>query len=194
MTPSLEKKPITMTTWLGHEIDLRTGPRPEQCKIEDIAHSLSLICRYGGHANRFYSVAEHAVLCARHMMTMHGVYVLHHDDGEFITNDMTWPMKVFIFGEDYHNNPLYRKTMGKFDKPILEALGLNYEAFKNLYPTIKKIEGRVQEFEVKYLRGRNAPAVEEFPEDDPLFGAEFGMSPVEAEAAFLRMHKTFMGS
>lgn len=34
-------------------------PRPEDVCLEDIAHALSLICRYNGHSRFFYSVAEH---------------------------------------------------------------------------------------------------------------------------------------
>src|SRR3990167_8105269 len=36
-------------------------PRPEDVDIRDIAHSLSLMCRFNGHCTKFYSVAEHSL-------------------------------------------------------------------------------------------------------------------------------------
>jgi hypothetical protein len=38
------------------------APNAADVYLFDIAHALSNLCRYGGHAQRFYSVAEHSVL------------------------------------------------------------------------------------------------------------------------------------
>lgn len=40
------------------------NPDPAQVCIEDIAHHLSLICRFNGACSEFYSVAEHSCLTA----------------------------------------------------------------------------------------------------------------------------------
>lgn len=39
-----------------------SDPLPEMICLADIAHALAHQCRFGGHAKRFYSVAEHSVL------------------------------------------------------------------------------------------------------------------------------------
>lgn len=36
-------------------------PNPDDVCIEDIAHHLSLLCRFGGACSTFYSVAEHSI-------------------------------------------------------------------------------------------------------------------------------------
>jgi uncharacterized protein len=37
------------------------NPRPEDLDIRDIAHALSLVCRFTGHTRSFYSVADHSL-------------------------------------------------------------------------------------------------------------------------------------
>jgi 5'-deoxynucleotidase YfbR-like HD superfamily hydrolase len=73
-------------------------PRAEDVCIEDIAHALSNICRFGGHPSSFYSVAQHSVLVARWLSDQgHPKDVvfwgLMHDSAEAFVGDMIWPMK-----------------------------------------------------------------------------------------------------
>ena len=37
------------------------NPSPEQIEIVDIAHGLSMVCRFSGQCPYFYSVAEHCI-------------------------------------------------------------------------------------------------------------------------------------
>lgn len=50
-----------MQTYTGRRF-YPLDPRSDEIDPADIAHALSLLCRYGGHVDRFYSVAEHCVL------------------------------------------------------------------------------------------------------------------------------------
>lgn len=56
--------PVQFWTFTGQCVDL-LNPDPDTINITDIAWSLSHICRYNGHTNRFYSVAQHSVLVSQ---------------------------------------------------------------------------------------------------------------------------------
>ena len=75
-------------------------PQPHEVFIEDIAHSLSLQCRYTGHCLRFYSVAEHSVLIARSLAANHAPEValagLLHDATEAYCVDIPRPLKPYL--------------------------------------------------------------------------------------------------
>ena len=67
-------------------------PDPADVCIEDIAHALSMLCRYGGHSLRFFSVAEHSVLVA----TQTGLHGLLHDAAEAYVLDLPRPLKLML--------------------------------------------------------------------------------------------------
>lgn len=75
-------------------------PRPHEVHIEDIAHSLSLQCRYAGHCIKFLSVAEHSVLIARSLAAKHAPEValagLLHDAPEAYCVDIPRPLKPYL--------------------------------------------------------------------------------------------------
>ncbi len=67
--------------------------------IDDIAHALSHECRYGGHCDRFYSVAEHSVRVAE-ILRMQGASAVEilagllHDGSEAYLKDIPRPLKM----------------------------------------------------------------------------------------------------
>lgn len=74
------------------------NPRQEDVRLEDIAHALSLMCRFNGHCRRFYSVAQHSVLVSSEMKKQgfEGnvlVAALFHDAAEAYLPDICRPIK-----------------------------------------------------------------------------------------------------
>lgn len=59
----------------------------------DIAHSLSMLCRYNGHVDKFYSVAEHCVILSHMVDRENAPWALLHDAAEAYIGDMSWPLK-----------------------------------------------------------------------------------------------------
>jgi hypothetical protein len=73
-----------------------TDPKPEDIDILDIAHSLSMQCRYNGHTKGFYSVAEHSVLVANLVPPRLRLQALLHDASEAYVGDVIRPIKRLL--------------------------------------------------------------------------------------------------
>ncbi len=87
-------------TFTGVMID-PSNPKPEQIRIEDIAHALSMLCRANGHFKSFYSVGQHCVNCAEEAAARgYSVRVqlgcLLHDGSEAYLSDVTRPVKELL--------------------------------------------------------------------------------------------------
>jgi hypothetical protein len=81
-----------MQTYTGLAFD-PLNPDPNLVSIDDIAHALSMSCRYGGHVNQFYSVAEHSILVSRHVPPAQALWGLMHDAAEAYIADIVRPAK-----------------------------------------------------------------------------------------------------
>ena len=73
-------------------------PRPEDIDIEDIAHALSMLCRFGGHCRRFYSVAEHSIHVSHLVPPEYALHALLHDATEAYLVDVPRPIKRMLGG------------------------------------------------------------------------------------------------
>lgn len=71
-------------------------PRVDEIYIQDIAHSLSLQCRYTGHCNKFYSVAEHSIHVSNIVPPEHALAGLLHDATEAYLTDVARPVKRYL--------------------------------------------------------------------------------------------------
>lgn len=113
-------------TFTGLKFDL-IYPDTEQIVIEDIAHALSMKCRFNGHCKHFYSVAEHSLrvsmmLEAEKQTAEVQFFGLMHDAAEAYLPDVPSPLKhlpEFGFFRDVE------KTMeiaiaSKFDLPMFK--------------------------------------------------------------------------
>lgn len=69
------------------------NPKPKNIDIEDIAHALSNICRFNGHTDKFYSVAQHSVFCAFLASDKNKLRALLHDASEAYICDIPRPLK-----------------------------------------------------------------------------------------------------
>ena len=70
-------------------------PRPDEIRIEDIAHALSMLCRFTGHVRRFYSVAEHSIRVCHLCPPRAKLCALLHDASEAYLTDLPRPVKRY---------------------------------------------------------------------------------------------------
>ena len=96
-------------------------PVIEDIMIEDIAHSLSMLCRANGHYDSFYYVGAHCINCyeeavARRESARIKMACLLHDAAEAYISDVTRPVKKNISNyadiEEKLLNMIYEKFLG----------------------------------------------------------------------------------
>lgn len=94
-------------------------PRIDDISIYDIAHALSNLCRYGGHVETFYSVAQHCILVSQVVPREFALYGLLHDASEAYLIDVPRPIKHGAGMETY------RAAENNLQRLIYSAFGLD---------------------------------------------------------------------
>lgn len=167
-----------METWTGvafYPLDAR----PDEVHLEDIAHALSMLCRYGGHGFQFYSVAEHSVHVYRWLVA--GNYApnvrlagLLHDATEAYMVDLPRPLK--------RSFPEYKKAESNLWRVIADRFEL--VGFEDDLPTIvHEADNRILADEI---RQNMTPMAWHAKHDNPLGITLEYWNPQRAEAEFLR--------
>lgn len=113
----------------AREFDL-LKPRADLITTLDIAHALSLICRFNGHCNRHYSVAQHSLLVADIVESQgHGpeiqLLALLHDAAEAYVGDLVRPLKLWLRQDtggtgsnyDWIERRIWQAIRERFDLP-----------------------------------------------------------------------------
>jgi len=93
--------------------------------ITDIAHSLSHLCRFTGHTNVFYSVAQHSLLVSAKLdgSPQERLVGLLHDAAEAYTNDLSSPLKAYLEARD---NFAYRDLQAAITRSVYLRFGITH--------------------------------------------------------------------
>jgi len=175
MSAAWQKAKGWIYTASGAKVDLM-APAPEMFCLADIARGLSRTCRYGGHTNSFYSVAEHSVHLANWARSISMSLdaqraALFHDAAEAFVGDFPAPIKEALPGlermeEEVHS--AIRKRFGVY--PI------------GKFPALLTADRLIRYDEVAVLFD---PGLIELG-DERLGVPIWGLNPRAAEVSFLR--------
>lgn len=151
-------------------------PKPEDFDIEDIAHALSMMCRFTGHCSHFYSVAEHSWHMSRMAQPDQQFACLLHDASEAYLPDMASPVKQHL--------PEFKAIERTILSRLFEAFGLDYP----MSPIVKYLDLTMLSTEAHYLLPSRGHGWEIWGEQRPRVQHNFrpiGMIPEQAKRLFL---------
>lgn len=152
-----EAKPIgsAIRTYTGVLFDF-VHPELSPISIDDIAHSLSLLCRFAGHCKEFYSVAEHSVRVSDICPPEHAFWGLMHDASEAYCVDIPRPLKYLPGMEVYrqHEKRAMKSICSWFNMDPVEPPSVK-EADMVMLVTEQRdlLNNSIPDFQIKPLEG-----------------------------------------
>ncbi|MFG6330828.1 MAG: phosphohydrolase [Lachnospiraceae bacterium] len=144
-----------------------SAPKPEDLRIEDIAHALSLMVRANGHFPRFYSVGQHCIHCcgeahARGYTKRVQLACLLHDASEAYLADITRPVKQHL--------PRYRKIEAGLQAAVFEKyLGVLTAEEERLW---RELDDLLLYYEFKHFMGEELMDCPGALKSSPVFDTE----------------------
>ena len=108
-------------------------PSPAEVCIRDIAEALAKTCRFNGHTQYFYSVAQHSCFVMELLPLAAQPYGLLHDAHEAYTGDLTTPMRNWLTMKAGYD--LWKTLTEDIEKTIHETFGLTWPP----HPTLAKL-------------------------------------------------------
>ncbi len=157
-------------TWTGKRFR-PLDPSPGSIDIRDIAHALSLLCRFNGHCHGFYSVAEHCVRISHIVPTEHALWGLLHDAAEAYISDLPRPVKRQI------------PDFVTFEDALLDRIMAHYGLPADMPPAVKRADDVLLATEQRDLMADPPEAWGH--EVEPLAEHIDPWSPLRAEKSFL---------
>jgi hypothetical protein len=154
-------------------------PRADEVFIDDIAHALSMLCRFGGHCTRFYSVAEHSVLLSRASAPDDRRWALLHDASEAYLVDVPRPLKPFLKG--------YQEA----EANIMAAVCERFDLGTDMPPRVKEFDKRIL-FDERTQNMATAP-IRWATDADPIGVTLQFWTPSVAKIAFLSEFEQLFG-
>lgn len=169
------------------------APTADMIHVEDIARSLSMQCRFGGFVERFYSVAEHALLVSRLVREAgHGPALqfaaLHHDSHEAYVGDLPTPVKNYLLRAA---PAVWDTLVNAIDCAIEQRFDIFAAASAFHHPDVKTADEQalsIEAAELKVSRGVGWTVKAERPT-----GAVACFDPQWAEHMFLTRHYALAG-
>ena len=152
-------------------------PNPDDILVEDIAHALAHQCRFGGHASKFYSVAEHSVHVSQLCLSEHALWGLLHDASEAFLVDLPRPLKQLPEFAPYR----------EAERRLQRAVALRFGLPEDQPASVTEADDTMLGIEARSLLG--SMPVEVTWEELPPFEIADPLLPVEAERLFLSRFK-----
>ena len=179
-------------TYTGRCVDpLEVDPR--EVRLADIAHALAMKCRFGGHCQQFYSVAEHRVRVSVLLQQVypHSIKLLLlgllHDAAETYLPDIVAPIKARMHTGTSIGIKAFKEAEDRALMKIFAGLGLNWAGDfggdSKTQKTIKHADLTMLATEGRDLMGECEAEWASLPAPDPVCIAP--MTWREARSAFV---------